>query len=113
MKLVILESPYAAANRRTVEDNVEYAKRCVRDSLGLGEAPLVSHLLYTQVGILDDNNVEQRMLGIQAGHTWYEVAEGCVVYNDYGVSNGMAAGILRANEAGVPVIYRALFRGVH
>ena len=48
MSKVILESPYAG----DVERNIEYAKLCMKHSLTMGEAPLLSHLLYTQV--LDD-----------------------------------------------------------
>lgn len=44
MRLVILESPYAG----NIEKNVAYARACVRDSLSRGEAPIASHLLYTQ-----------------------------------------------------------------
>ena len=47
MRLVILESPYAG----DVAANVKYARRCVRDSLSRGEAPIASHLLYTQPGM--------------------------------------------------------------
>ena len=50
MRLVIFESPYAG----DVEANTEYARRCVRDSLMRGEAPIASHLLYTQPGILHE-----------------------------------------------------------
>lgn len=50
MKRVILESPYAG----DVERNLTYARECVRDSLSRGEAPIASHLLYTQEGILKD-----------------------------------------------------------
>ena len=50
MRLVIVESPYAG----DIETNVKYARRCVKDSLMRGEAPIASHLLYTQEGILDD-----------------------------------------------------------
>lgn len=62
MELVILESPYAG----NVSFNVEYAKLCMKDALSRNEAPMVSHLLYTQC--LDDNNPIQRELGIQAGY---------------------------------------------
>jgi hypothetical protein len=50
MKKVIIESPFAG----DVKKNIEYARKCMRDSLLRGEAPLASHLLYTQDGILDD-----------------------------------------------------------
>ena len=47
MVRVILESPYAG----DIERNVKYARMAVRDSLSRGEAPIASHLLYTQEGI--------------------------------------------------------------
>ena len=50
MKLVILESPFAGDVKR----NTAYARAALRDSLLRGEAPIASHLLYTQDGVLDD-----------------------------------------------------------
>ena len=82
---VILESPFAGE----VERNVEYARMCVRDSLSRGEAPIASHLLYTQDGILDDDIPEERIWGIDAGLAWKEVAEKHIFYVDYGYSRGM------------------------
>ena len=51
LPIVIIESPFAG----DVDKNIEYARKCVRDSLNRGEAPSASHLLYTQPGILDDD----------------------------------------------------------
>jgi len=65
----------------------------VEDSLRRGEAPIASHLLYTQEGILDDLDKNDRSLGITAGHSWIGVADGMVVYTDFGISDGMRAGI--------------------
>lgn len=104
MKLVILESPYAG----DIEANVEYARRCVRDSLLRGEAPIASHLLYTQPGVLRDEVPEERQHGIDAGLAWRSVAQTTVVYTDRGVSTGMQYGIAAAKEAGIPVEYRSL-----
>ena len=104
MKLVIVESPYAG----DVEKNVEYARRCVRDSLLRGEAPIASHLLYTQPGILDDDIPAERQHGIDAGLAWRAVAQASVVYVDLGVSRGMEYGIAAAKDAGVPVEFRRL-----
>ncbi len=104
MRIVILESPYAG----DVEKNVEYARACVRDALLRGEAPMASHLLYTQPGILDDSVPEERQLGINAGLEWRKVAEASVVYTDLGISKGMEYGIAAAIEAGLPVEYRKL-----
>lgn len=104
MRLVIIESPYAG----DVAANESYARRCVRDSLGRGEAPIASHLLYTQPGILDDLIPQERQWGIDAGLAWRRVAEASVVYTDRGISKGMEYGIAAAEAAGVPVEYRSL-----
>jgi len=87
MRLVILESPYAG----DVEGNVLYARACLRDSLLRGEAPIASHLLYTQAGVLDDALPVERVLGIDAGLAWRKVAQAAVFYVDLGWSNGMIA----------------------
>ncbi len=104
MRLVIIESPFAGS----VEENIDYARRCVRDSLGRGEAPIASHLLYTQPGILRDEVQSERQWGIDAGLAWRAVAELTAVYTDRGVSGGMKYGIAAAEASGVPVEYRTI-----
>ena len=104
MRLIIIESPYAG----DVEANVEYARRCVKDSLDRGEAPIASHLLYTQPGILDDTVPKERQQGIDAGLAWRHVSEGTVVYHDRGTTEGMRYGIKAAYEAGKPVEFRSI-----
>lgn len=104
MKLVILESPYAGS----VEANIEYARRAVRDSLLRGEAPIASHLLYTQPGVLDDDIPGERQMGIDAGLAWREVAEGTVVYTDLGITKGMKYGIDKMYKKGGKVVFRTL-----
>ena len=104
MRLVIIESPYAG----DIEANVAYARACVRDSLSRGEAPIASHLLYTQPGILRDEVPEERRWGIAAGLAWRAVAEASVVYTDRGISSGMAYGIDLARSEGKPVEFRSL-----
>lgn len=104
MRLVIVESPYAG----DIETNVEYARACVRDSLSRGEAPIASHLLYTQPGVLRDEVPEERQWGIDAGLAWKAVAEASVVYTDLGVSRGMEYGISAAEAAGLPVERRSI-----
>lgn len=103
-RLVIIESPYAG----NVERNVLYAREAVRDSLLRGEAPIASHLLYTQEGILQDDIPEERVKGIDAGLAWRRVADATVVYVDLGLSAGMMQGILAAQERGIPVEFRSL-----
>jgi len=93
--LVILESPYAG-DEHTIRANVEYAKRCMRDCFMRGEFPFASHLLYTQDGILDDENKEERKLGIEAGLSWGRFAAKTVVYVDLGITKGMKQGMENA-----------------
>ena len=104
MKLVVIESPYAG----DIEMNVEYARKCVRDSLERGEAPIASHLLFTQPGILRDEVKKERQWGMDAGHAWIEAADLVAVYGDNGVSRGMTWGISIANKYGIPIEYRKL-----
>ena len=95
MRRVILESPYAG----DIELNERYARACLRDCLLRGEAPLASHLLYTQPGVLDDQVTAEREHGIRAGLVWGEAADATVVYVDLGVSMGMEYGIADAHAA--------------
>ncbi len=104
MRLVIIESPYAG----DIPGNVTYARRCVRDSLLRGEAPIASHLLYTQPGILCDDIPAERAHGINAGLSWRRVAECSVVYTDRGITAGMQFGIQQALLSGIPVEYREI-----
>ena len=105
MKRVVLESPYAG----DAERNVEYARRALRDSLERGEAPIASHLLYTQV--LDDTIPRERAWGIAAGTVWIQCAEAMVVYTDYGISTGMKLAIIATSKnipLPIPVEYRTI-----
>ena len=106
MRLVIIESPYAG----DIERNTEYARAAVRDSLERGEAPIASHLLYTQPGILRDDDPAERQWGIDAGLAWKSVAEASVVYGDLGITKGMEYGIDVARKAGLEIEYRSLHR---
>jgi hypothetical protein len=105
MKLVIIESPFAGNE----ESNIAYARACVRDSLLRNEAPIASHLLYTQPGILNDHTPEERRHGIDAGHAWLRVAQLVAVYIDHGISPGMEEGMHRAKLANVEIEIRRLF----
>jgi hypothetical protein len=116
MRLVIIESPFAG----NVEENIRYARACMKDCLMRGEAPYASHLLYTQEGVLDDENPDERRLGMEAGFAWarcFEDNEGGskpnrmpkrVIYTDLGISGGMQEAISLAYDMGQEVEYRAL-----
>jgi len=99
---VIIESPFKGDETT----NKAYARACMLDSLTRGEAPFMSHLLYTQV--LDDSIPEQRKLGIEAGLVIGQCCQKTVVYTDLGISHGMELGILDANKHGRPVEMRTL-----
>jgi len=104
MPLVLIESPFAG----DVETNIRFARACMRDALRRGEAPLASHLLYTQDGILDDDVPEERSWGIEAGLAWGTHAVKTVVYTNLGISPGMEFGIQRAKEEGREIEYREI-----
>lgn len=122
-RLVIVESPYAPGFPRPVWtegsgegfiefrqrmmawDNERYRHRqylraALRHSLFIGEAPFASHAIYTQPGVLDDTNPEERRMGIEAGFAWRERADATVVYEDLGISPGMYQGIAHAVSLG-------------
>lgn len=102
MKLVCIESPFAG----DVQANIEYARRCMADSLARGEAPYASHLLYTQEGILDDTKPEERKLGINAGTAWARKADLIAVYIDKGISPGMIQRTDELTKEGYAVEFR-------
>jgi hypothetical protein len=91
-----------------VAGNEAYLRRCLADSLAPGEAPFASHGLYTQPGVLRDDDPEDRRRGIEAGFAWGEVADTVVFYTDHGMSTGMALGLERANRSGQRVEFRTI-----
>ncbi len=107
-KLVILETPYRGDGYKDLKRNIKYARACVRNCLLRGESPLAFHLLYTQRGISNDKNPDERTLCMKAAEAWESHAEAIVVYTDLGISYGMRLGIERAQREGRPVIYRKL-----
>ena len=104
MKKVIIESPYAG----NIEQNIKYARACLKDSLNRNEAPLASHLLYTQDGVLDDSIESKRMNGINAGLAWLGVADLHVFYIDYGMSKGMEYARSFSMGSGVQLEFRKI-----
>lgn len=104
MKLVIIESPFAGETDR----NIQYALRALADSIHRGESPYASHLLYPRV--LDDAVTLERSHGIQLGYEWMRRADLVAVYQDYGLSHGMANAVHRASVLGLPLDYRSIGR---
>ncbi len=107
MKRVIIESPYGSDDDQIIARNIRFLQACMHDAIvNHNEAPFASHGLYTQPGVLDDRNPEERSLGIQAGFLWRDVAEATIVYTNLGVTKGMKYGIEHAEENGTPIIRR-------
>lgn len=103
-QFVIIESPYAG----DIEENIKYARKCLRDSIMRGEVPFASHLLYTQDGVLNDLDPAERALGIELGLAFGDVAGITAVYIDLGISDGMKYGIERAIKDNRQVLFRSI-----
>lgn len=97
-KLAILESPYAG----DIEANLKYARECMNRLLLSGYAPIASHLLYTQPGVLDDSIPAERELGIAAGLAWRDVVSVTVFCAGLGWSPGMNAAYASVIAEGRP-----------
>lgn len=104
MRLVIIESPYAG----DIPRNISYARACVRDSVLRGEAPICSHLLFTQQDILRDEIEEERALGIAAGLAWTRVCDAAAFYIDYGFSAGMTDSMSTYEHNNIVMIARKI-----
>jgi hypothetical protein len=106
MLKAIIESPYSG----NVEQNIKYARMCVYDSILRGEAPIASHLLYCQEGILKDSSPVQRKIGIEAGLEWLSSADIQVFYIDFGMSKGMREAEERGKKDGIEMVYRRILK---
>lgn len=84
MNRVYVASPFRGASAEETRQNIVYARLCMLDSLSRGEAPYLSHLLYTQVW-----SEKNRDAGLAAGDAWREAADVIAVYQDIGVTPGM------------------------
>ena len=103
---VYLESPFAADTDAGVVLHRCYLAACIRDCLHRGESPFASHGLYTTA--LDDRDPVQRALGIDAGAAWRAACDRTIVYGNFGISSGMAAGIAASMRLGHVIVHRML-----
>lgn len=112
MRLVVIESPFRSLessriNRIIMEIRYrKYLDAAIEDCINRGESPIASHRMLTNV--LDDKDPDGRALGIRLGFAWRDRADATVVYRDFGISEGMAAGIADAERKGVRVEYRRI-----
>ena len=96
MKLIFIASPYAG----DIEKNIAYAKQACRHVLNEGNAFFCPHLLYPQ--ILNDNNPEERKLGISLGKEVLAKCDELWVFG-HSITSGMFEEIQFARAKGIPV----------
>ena len=99
MKIAYICSPFAGDIKR----NKQYARELTHLAIKDNFAPITPHLYITES--LDDNNIEERVLGLRAG---LELLRGCdIVY--IGIKYGKSAGMLseeeRAKELNIKIRY--------
>lgn len=117
MKIVCLESPFkpSAADvaryagtyseAELLRQNLIYARLALLNSLMRGEAPLASHLLYTQVWSERD---DLRDAGIKAGIEMHHRCDMVALYADLGISSGMGLASNNAKLIGVEQTRRVI-----
>ena len=96
MKLIYVASPYQG----DIKKNIEYAKQACRYALNEGNAFFCPHLLYSQ--ILDDNNPEERRLGIKIGKEFLAKCDELWAFGGH-ISQGMFEEIEFARVIGIPI----------
>jgi len=104
---VFVASPYAGDVKR----NLEYLRKCLRDSIDRGEAPMASHMIYPQV--LDDGVDSERTMGMRLGARWLIASDVCALYVDLGESTGMRMEREIALCAGITVVERRILADRH
>lgn len=80
----------------------------MKDSFARNEAPFVPHLLYTQVGVLDDTVPSERQKGLDAGKDYLRCINALAVYEDFGHSAGMQGEMEYARRLGIPILFRTI-----
>jgi hypothetical protein len=105
MKRVYVASPFNAGTVEGIRQNILYGRLAMLDSLARGEAPYLSHLLYTQVWA---ETPELRTKGLEAGQVYRRAADLVAIYADLGITEGMRFAMSGAEIAGQPVELRSI-----
>jgi hypothetical protein len=108
MKPVLLCSPFSAPDTKQLRENLNYARRAMKHSLALDEAPLPPHLLYPMV--LQESDAADRQRGIACGLAWLGRCEALIVYADLGISSGMQEEISFATSSKIPIEFRYIIQ---
>ena len=93
-KLVYVCSPY----RGETEKHRKYAKELTRAVLEAGGVPVTPHLYIALV--LDDEEPEERKLGLSAGHEPLKSCPFILIGGKFGISEGMRGEIELARKIG-------------
>lgn len=95
MKKVFICSPY----RGDVEKNLKAARKHAHMAAIIGYCPIAPHLMFPR--FLNDNDPEQRILGITLGIEQMKVCDEIWIFGGR-ISNGMAFELEQAKELGIP-----------
>ncbi len=95
MKIIYVVSPYAG----DIEKNTEFAKTACRFVMNEGHAFFCPHLLYPN--ILDEQNPQQRQLGLDMGLAMLQNCNELWCFGDH-ISYGMMAEIEEAQRLSIP-----------
>lgn len=110
MLIVAIESPFKPSDATVdqyqgrysraelLRQNLIYARLCLLNALMRGEAPLASHLLYTQVW---SEREDLRESGIMAGMEIHHRVDLIALYVDIGISSGMRFAVDNGKLLGV------------
>lgn len=85
--------------RGDIKRNKEYARELTKAAITNGFAPITVHLYITEV--TDDNDPEERKIGMAAGMRILEHCKYILIGNRYGISEGMKAEITKAAIKGI------------
>jgi hypothetical protein len=109
MRRVYVASPFNGTTAEEIRQNILYARLAMLDSLARGEAPYLSHLLYTQVWA---ETPELRAKGLAAGAAYRAHADLIAVYCDLGITEGMRAATDPRFGFGLPPVERRVLDDV-
>lgn len=98
MEFVYICSPL----RGDFETNINKANSYCRFAVGQGVVPIAPHVMFT--GFLDDNNPEERQMGMAIGIELLKIRSEIWVFGT-GISEGMNAEIMVAKQLKIPIEY--------
>ena len=113
LRVTVYESPFAASTFDQFARHVAYIRLLTRLGAQVhGEAAIASHMIWTQPGVLRDDDPEERALGIDCGLAVALLAcnghVGHVYWTDLGWSGGMLRSAESMRERGLPINERSL-----